>query len=302
MAVEQLSPAPSRPAHPMSAPGYGKRTAPHQLPRAGSDFDHLAHRESAIAHYIDRLPEGANIGIKALAQEIAGYGQMAVSSALRKLEAAGHLFHQVDTVVDADGRTLRVTRTYFSRTARPDAWWRSHLTDEETENHPEEVADTPGEPERRAYRALSRLSHRTPKLPLSDNECVELIPYAAEWFRRGASEERLMNSLALILPPVVFSPFAFVQRKLVKQLPPPLPEPRQGRPILECRECGVPGEAAALPGGLCRPCRSQPYVPARPGLPAETVHGKAASLRHQLRAAWPPKGLRGGGGLALGTA
>jgi hypothetical protein len=275
----------------MSAPGYGKRTAPHQLPRARGDFDHLPHREAAIAHYIDRLPDGANISIKVLAQEIAGYGQMAVGSALRRLKAAGHLFLSRDTVVDADGRTLRVTRTWFSRTARPEAWWRSHLTDEETENHPEEVADTPGEPERRAYRALSRLSHRAPQLPLSDNECVELIPYAAEWFRRGASEERLMNSLALILPSVVYSPFAFVQRKLVKQLPPPLPEPRQGRPIRECRECGVPGGAEALPGGLCRPCRSRPYVPVRKGLSADAVRGKAAALRHQLRA-----GRQGGAG------
>ncbi|MGW7412952.1 hypothetical protein [Streptomyces sp. NPDC054863] len=279
MAVQQLSPAPHAPAHPMAGPGFGKQSAPDQQPRSAADFGHLNVREAAIAGYVDRLPDGSDISIKTLSREIPAYGQQAVASALRKLSAAGHLRRFREPLCGADDTVRWVQRTYFSRTQRPDAWWQSMVRGESTEE------DTPQgeEVEERAYRAMAQLAHQVPQLTLSENACRELAPYAAEWLRRGASEDRLLRGIGQIVPKVVHSPFAFVQAKLIRELPPELPAPRQGVRIMECSECGVPGEPATLPGGLCRPCRSQPYVPEERGLAADVVRGKAARIRYDMR-------------------
>ncbi|MFI5806513.1 hypothetical protein [Streptomyces sp. NPDC051561] len=274
MAVQQLSRAPHAPAHPMANPGFGKQSAPDQEARHRGEFAHLPVREAAVAGYIDRLPDGADISIKTLAREMAGYGQQALATALRTLSEAGHLRRFREPLWGADDTVRWVQRTYFSRTARPDAWWQSMVRGETTED-PAPQAQV----EVRAYEALARLSHQVPQLALSENACVELAPYAAEWLRRGASEDRLTRVLGVLVPRVVHSPFAYVQSKLVRELPPELPGPRQGVAVMECTGCGVPGAAEALPGGLCRPCRSVPYVREEAGLPADVVHGKARRLR-----------------------
>jgi hypothetical protein len=263
----------------MAVTGFGKQSAPDQEPRHRTSFDHLLPREAAIAGYIDRLPDGSDISIKTLAREIAAHGQCAVASALRKLAATGHLRRFREALWGEDNTVRWVQRTYFSRTARPDAWWQSMVLGESTDNEPDEAKGA----EDRAYIALARLSHQVPQLTLSDNACRELAPYAAEWFRRGASEDRVLKALGQIVPKVVHSPFRFVQTKLLRELPPPLPAPRQGALVMECAQCGTPGTPAALPGGLCRPCRSIPYPTRRTGLPADVVRGKAARIRHDMR-------------------
>ncbi|MEW1721071.1 hypothetical protein [Streptomyces sp. NPDC093109] len=128
VAAADFSPALPTPAHPLANPGYGKRSAPEQLPRGEADFAHLCPREAAIATYIDRLPEGSAIGYKALAANIAAYGQQACSSSLRRLSNAGHLRLIKEHLVLADSSFRWVTRTYFSRTARDDAWWKTFVT------------------------------------------------------------------------------------------------------------------------------------------------------------------------------
>ncbi|MFJ6697151.1 hypothetical protein ACIQM4_13925 [Streptomyces sp. NPDC091272] len=280
MAVQQLSPAPHAPAHPMASPGFGKQSAPDQQVRSKGDFGHLELREAAIAGYIDRLPDGADISIKTLAREIPAYGQTAIATALRQLSAAGHLRRFREPLWGADDTVRWVQRTYFSRTQRPDAWWQSMVRGESTE---ETVPSRDEGVEGRAYAAMVQLSYQVPQLTLSEAACQELAPYAAEWLRRGASEDRLLRGIGQIVPKVVHSPFAFVQAKLIKELPPELPAPRQGVRIMECSECGVAGQPAALPGGLCRVCRSRPYVPEERGLPADVVRGKADRIRYELR-------------------
>jgi hypothetical protein len=42
---------------------YGKRSTPDQRPRPAHDFAHLPPREAAIAAYLDRLPDGADISL-----------------------------------------------------------------------------------------------------------------------------------------------------------------------------------------------------------------------------------------------
>ncbi|MGW5069998.1 MarR family transcriptional regulator, partial [Streptomyces cyaneofuscatus] len=82
MATEHPSPAPpapaSSPAYPMAKPGYGKRTASDQHPRTPNDFSFLPTRERYVAGFIDRLPDEAAMGVKALAQQLPLYGQQAI--------------------------------------------------------------------------------------------------------------------------------------------------------------------------------------------------------------------------------
>ncbi|MEH6376482.1 hypothetical protein V7793_19460 [Streptomyces sp. KLMMK] len=109
--------------HPQAKPGYGKRTAPDQARRTAKDFAHLPPREASIAAFIDRLPEGAAMDAKTLAAHLPLYGQAACRTALRRLSTEGHLRRVTERTKGDGGSTHWVTRTYFSRTARDDAWW-----------------------------------------------------------------------------------------------------------------------------------------------------------------------------------
>ncbi|MFG3286581.1 hypothetical protein [Streptomyces sp. NPDC048111] len=107
--------------HPMASPGYGKQRVPGELARTNDDFLHLTPREAAVAGYIDRLPEGADMSVKTLAK-VLPYGQCALRTALQRLVAAGHVRRGREHVRGSDSARW-VTRTWFSRTARDDAWW-----------------------------------------------------------------------------------------------------------------------------------------------------------------------------------
>ncbi|WP_171166541.1 hypothetical protein [Streptomyces sp. I05A-00742] len=151
MAAAHLTAAPCPPAPHMAAPGYGKRFAPDQAPRSRTDFAHLPAREAAIAAYVDRLPEGAAMDVKTLAKSIAGYGQQAVGKALNHLSEAGHLRRFRERV--SEERTQWVSRTFFSRTARDDAWWSAFLAEDVPQapdastSHPEPTPEPQPEPQ-----------------------------------------------------------------------------------------------------------------------------------------------------------
>ncbi|MCJ0868494.1 hypothetical protein [Streptomyces sp. AP-93] len=112
-------------AHPMANPGFGKREAPDQLARTADDFGHLPKREAMVAGYIDQLPEGAAMDHKTLAAHIPGIGQAGMRGSLQILSVAGHLRRLKERVVREDSSRW-VTRTYFSRTARDEDWWRAY--------------------------------------------------------------------------------------------------------------------------------------------------------------------------------
>ncbi|MCC3770977.1 hypothetical protein [Streptomyces sp. UNOC14_S4] len=299
----------------MAAPGYGKRSAPDQKPKAEGDFAHLPARVAHIAAYIDRLPDGAAVDGKTLAKEIALYGQMAVLSALRLLEKAGHLFRFRDRV--GENGTQWAWRTYFSRTAREESWWqRLRRGDAPKEQTPEpapasEPAPEPLEaealeaepaaaevpvktPRARAYAVLAQVGLVDPRLPLSASECAQLAPLAAEWLVRGVTDAQLMSGLTAGLPPDVHSPEAFTRKRLIAKLPPerehvaPAPDAGAARPRLqECRECRVPGRPENLPGGLCKDCRGGEGGEVPVGEVA-AVHELCADIRAEMRS------MRGG--------
>lgn len=163
MAVQQLSPVLHAPAHPMAKPGFGKRSAPDQEPPGARDFAHLPKREAAVAAYIDRLPEGADISVKALAREMADYGQCAIGTVLRALSEAGHL-RRVRRPLEGSEGVRWVFRTFFTRTARGDAWWAAFLSGDV----PQTGRDEPERETRsRAYDVLARLGRSDPRMTLS---------------------------------------------------------------------------------------------------------------------------------------
>ncbi|MFF8280155.1 hypothetical protein ACF05T_29400 [Streptomyces lateritius] len=254
-------------AHPLANPGYGKRSTPYQRPATGSDFAHLPPREAAIAAYIDRLAEGSDISAKTLAKHLP-YGQCAVRTALNRIQRAGHLRRGVECV---DGRWI--TRTWWSRTARDDAWWSAF-----------QRGDVPREkPSRsRAYILLAALGRTDAAMSLSHAECRALAPLVDEWFARDADENDVTRALTTGLPTSVHHPAALARNRLTTKLPPePLRRERPPLRFLECSKCGAPGYAGALSDGDCGPCRRGETAPGPPAgvLPAARVHAHAAAIR-----------------------
>ncbi|WP_327066246.1 hypothetical protein [Kitasatospora sp. NBC_01302] len=205
--------------HPTAAPGYGKRSAPSQSPRTQQDFSHLPEREAYLAAYIDRLPDGAAIDTKTLAREQPRYGQQAVRSALRKLADLGHLLRIRERV--GEGLTRWVSRTYFSRTARPVVWWQRFLADRRTTAGGGSADPAPTPPARSiAYRALASLGAADKRMMLSARECEELEPLAAGWFARNVTVEQFRYAMTNGLPAAVQCAGAFTRRRLVDRIPP----------------------------------------------------------------------------------
>ncbi|MGA5819680.1 hypothetical protein ACPC54_17700 [Kitasatospora sp. NPDC094028] len=268
----------------MAAPGYGKQSAPDQLPPEQRDFSHLPVREAYLASLIDHLPDGAAMDVKTLAAHQPLYGQMAVRTALTNLSIAGHLRRVRERVNSKDCRW--VFRTYFSRTPRSDAWWAHFIATGEAStpaapDPPKERTLNRTSPTSAAYAALAGLGLTDPRLALSAADCATLEPLAAEWFARGTTPALFTAALTGGLPPSVHSPAAFTRRRLLDKLPPERPLPEPATRIAECTTCRTPCRPHALLGGLCRACRTgaTPLPPPPTHLSPTAVHHHAARIR-----------------------
>ncbi|MFE3662915.1 MarR family transcriptional regulator [Streptomyces sp. NPDC059164] len=133
MAIQHFSPALPVPAvsaaYPMAKPGYGKRSVPDQQPRTPHDFALLPARERYIAGFVDHLPDGAAMSVKQLTKQLPLYGQQAIGTSLNALSIAGHL-RRVRCPVGTGDETRWAFRTFWSRTARDNAWWTTYLATE----------------------------------------------------------------------------------------------------------------------------------------------------------------------------
>ncbi|MFF0406127.1 MarR family transcriptional regulator [[Kitasatospora] papulosa] len=134
---------------------------------------------------------------------------------------------------------------------------------------------------------------------LSAADCAALEPLAAAWFARGVSADYLTSALTAGLPERIGSPVGLVRRRLTDKMPPHLPAapaPTRDLPpgtpvrglLVECTDCGRPGPAAALPDGLCKPCRTAHRKPessedVAPGEVERDVPALVASLRNLMR-------------------
>ncbi|MZF87217.1 hypothetical protein GTY56_19790 [Streptomyces sp. SID5643] len=257
----------------MAGPGYGKRTAPGQLPATNHDFAHLPPREAAIAAYLDRLADGADISVKTLAKHLP-YGQCALGTALNRIQQAGHLRRGRECITADDGSSRWITRSWWSRTARDDDWWSAFTRGDV----PQPQAARPTRS--RAHILLAALGRTAPVLSLSEADCTTLAPLVTDWFERGASEDHVLRVLTAGLPTPVHHPAALVRNRLTSKLPPRPPEPRPPLRILECANCRAPGRPETLPGGHCSACRGE-RAPAQPPatLSAPTIHDRAAEIR-----------------------
>ncbi|GGU67497.1 hypothetical protein GCM10010211_36010 [Streptomyces albospinus] len=248
MAYEDFSPPRHLPAlpHPLAKPGFGKRSAPGQRPARPADFAHLPRREASVAAYLDRLPEGADISVKTLAKVLADYGQCALRTVRRRLSEAGHLRQFTEHLMSDDGSQQWVTRTYFSRTPRDDAWWAALRAgnvptagtpsaegpQEEPPDPPEdEPSPRPQRPYSRAYALLAALGRAEPRMTLSAADCAALEAYAEEWLARGASREQVLTALTAGLPPQIHHPGRLAHRRLVDKMPPVTVEAARDRPL-----------------------------------------------------------------------
>ncbi|MFB8217973.1 MarR family transcriptional regulator [Streptomyces anulatus] len=119
------------PAYPMAKSGYGKRSAPDQQARTRHDFALLPTRERYVAGFVDHLPDGAAMSVKQLAKQLPLYGQQAISTSLTALSVAGHLRRVRCPVTGTGDETRWVFRTFWSRTARDNAWWNTYLATEQ---------------------------------------------------------------------------------------------------------------------------------------------------------------------------
>ncbi|MEU3753835.1 hypothetical protein AB0H17_13875 [Streptomyces olivoreticuli] len=267
--------------HPQATPGYGKRSAPEQEPRRAGDFAHLPAREALIAAFVDRLPEGAAMDAKTLAANIPAYGQAACRTAIRRLAEAGHL-RMVKEHRKGDGGSMHwVTRTYFSRTARGDAWWETFLRGDVV---PEARHEPPARSE--AYDALASLGRTDPRMTLSAADCRELEELATQWLTRGASPRDLVRELTAGLPPVVHFARAMARTRLVDKMPPERAEPAPADEVMRLMECAVchdPGRPEALPGGVCRTCRGEARPEPSHAVRAAQVRDYAAEIRAGIR-------------------
>ncbi|WP_097892647.1 MarR family transcriptional regulator [Streptomyces sp. st170] len=146
-----------------------------------------------------------------------------------------------------------------------------------------------------AYLALARLGRNDHRLGLSADDCTTLEPLAAQWLDRGVTTDYLTSTLTAGLPAQIDSPVGLLRRHLIDKLPPRLPAtpstpadtPAPTRRLLvECTDCGRPGQPEALPDGLCRPCHTAHSAGGRPSPdPTQIAAVKAhmANLRDLLK-------------------
>ncbi|MFE5597828.1 hypothetical protein ACFQ8O_01300 [Streptomyces coelicoflavus] len=275
----------------MANPGYGKRPAGDEDPHADPDFAHLPPREAEIAVFVDHLDDGQAMGHKVLAAEHPRYGQQAVRTSLNRLSEAGHLRWIREHITVEDNTMRWVTRTYWSRTRRSEAWWeefarqrngrivpgdlRSGLarTDEpeltepepepETEPRPEPVTD-PGS--RTSYLTLAGIRDTEPRMRLSEADCRSLAALAEEWLTRGATPQEITRAVTDGLPATVNNPGGLARNRLENRMPPKKAKIRQKaaprrarvtRAVMACMDCDADERTTEIKGGMCPDCRAE---------------------------------------------
>ncbi|WP_309239352.1 hypothetical protein [Streptomyces lunaelactis] len=277
MAYAHPSPALPVSAHPMANPGYGKRLAADENPCGEADFAHLPRRAAELASLIDRLPEGSAMGYKVLAATHPVHGQQACRSALRELTDAGHLRLVKEHLTLEDSSKRWVTRTYWSRIRRSDAWWaefvrrvhgvdvtvlgRAGLARVGEADEADEPAPAPAPSSSEAYGVLARLGRTEPRMTLSAADCAALEPLAAEWLARGATHNHLSQALTAGLPSPVHSPAAIARTRLENKMPPTSTtgtvRARVNKIVMMCGGCEADETTTKLTNGLCAACREE---------------------------------------------
>ncbi|MFD4634140.1 hypothetical protein ACFVYR_28700 [Streptomyces sp. NPDC058284] len=278
----------------MAKSGYGKRLAGDAEPDTEPDFAHLMPRDAELATFVDHLPDGAAMGHKVIAAEHPRYGQQATRTSLRRLTEAGHLRWVKEHITVEDNSMRWVTRTYWSREPKSPEWWvefvRARHGRDVTDAYqsglaratePEEgEAAAPADEPSAAHHTLAQLRTADRRMALSEQECKQLAPRAAEWLERGATPQDITRALTEGLPPTVTNPGGFARTRLENKMPPKRQAPakargRVTRAVMICPFCEEPETSVELVNGICMDCcppeERSGYVPdtflARPPIP-----------------------------------
>lgn len=231
----------------------------------------LQHRELSataigVAAYIQSLPEGAPVGIRALVARFPE-GEMRMSSALRELERHGYLERRRERL--ETGRVVTRTYSYNKPSAGTDGPpppddheppppppppnhepvpEPDHGPEPEPVPVPEPVPDPVPDrrpepqgsagPEAAAPRVhpgaaalLAGLRRHDPRLLLAERDVRRLAPGVSAWLERGADPEAIGLTLSANLPEPLRSPASVLAYRLKALLPPHLPAAPAARPI-----------------------------------------------------------------------
>ncbi|MFF1378427.1 hypothetical protein [Streptomyces sp. NPDC058308] len=258
----------------MAKSGYGKRLAGDAEPDTEPDFAHLLPRDAELATFVDHLPDGAAMGHKAIAAAHPRYGQQAVRTSLNRLTDAGHLRWVKEHLTVEDGTMRWVTRTYWSRAPKSPDWWAEFVRERHgrdvthtyrsglarADARPEkDPAPTPSAEPSAAHRTLAQLRTADRRMALSEGECKQLEPSAAEWLERGASPQDITRALTEGLPPTVTNPGGFARTRLENKMPPKRQAPAEARArvtraVMICGDCEEPETSVELVNGICTEC------------------------------------------------
>ncbi|WP_340558893.1 helix-turn-helix domain-containing protein [Streptomyces sp. GSL17-111] len=267
--------------------------------------NHLAqHRELSataigLAVHIQSLPEGARVGIKALATRFTE-GETRIAAALRELETHGYLTRHRTRL--PSGRIVTRTVCHHRPTTRPTApprpprptSHRSHPTPQVTPppaaadaapTAPSPAAAVPPQPDRTppppppplpeprtanlgrhrtAGDLLASLHRDDPRLLLPERDIRRLTPAVAAWLERGTPLATIRTTLTTGLPDPLRNPSGLLRHRLTVLIPPRAaaapPPPRKPDPFQECRgECGRVFRSPTP--GHCRDCRPATTAP-----------------------------------------
>ncbi|MGW7454172.1 helix-turn-helix domain-containing protein [Streptomyces sp. NPDC054787] len=241
-----------------------------------------------VAAYIQSLPDGVPVGVKALACRFPE-GEMRIASALRELERHGYLERRRERL--EGGRV--VTRTYSHN--RPVAIGPDGPPPPEPSPPPPPVREPVGEavpepvlapvpeeasppaaeppappaaeplPHPGAVSLLAGLRRYDPRLLLSERDVQRLAPRAAVWLERGLDPDAVARALVANLPAPMHHPAAVLAYRLTALLPPSLPPapeaPAAVRPVGRpdpFQTCDGCERAFRAPHpGRCRTCSAE---------------------------------------------
>ncbi|TVZ97882.1 helix-turn-helix domain-containing protein [Streptomyces sp. BK340] len=214
----------------------------------------LSSTAKGIGGYIQSLPEGAPVGIKALAEQLPE-GEIRIASALRELEKYGFYSRPKERL--SSGQV--VTRTiWYNRPRRAVV---------EAGRAPQESAAVPAPPKapaphHKVAELLAGLRAHDSRLLLTERDVCRLGPSVTEWLDRGVPPTVVVRTLTTGLPQdPIKHPAAFLAHRLTTRLPPHLPDapppsvtPPRPDPLQTCDGCDRAFRAPRP--GRCRDCRA----------------------------------------------
>ncbi|MFD8965082.1 helix-turn-helix domain-containing protein [Streptomyces sp. NPDC059568] len=273
MALQQLSATQSTQS---GIPSTGVRHVRHRhTERFTVVGNHLAqHRELSLTAiglgvHIQSLPDGAKIGIKALAARFAE-GEVVIARALRELEACGYLSRTKERT--PGGRWVTRTVAYDDPSAVAPGPSSVPPPKPKPRRRPESAGPGPTPPKpvpalpepdhpdlarhRTATEILTGLRRDAPSLVLSERDVRRLAPAVSAWLERGVEPDAVRRTLTVSLPPAPINhPAALLAHRLTELLPPPLPAVPPAPRVVPLQNCDRCDRAFRAPNpGNCPDC------------------------------------------------